>query len=105
MISHRDAADAMSAARNALLVLEWISSRAQDDQLVCTTAQVQDSVVASALRRAPSLPGIKDAILRALKDEAEAALVAAEKALGEYAQARDATSLLHPPGFSGIDGA
>ena len=103
MISHREAADAMSAARNALFVLEWISSRAQKELLFCSVALTPDSAVSIALHRAPSLPGIKDAILRALKDEAEAALVAAEKALGEYAQAHGATPLLHPPGFSGID--
>lgn len=104
MTSHADAAmRAVLKARDALTVLNWINNEAQKTVLVLIARAPTTDVLDRALHEAPSLPGVNECILRAMRDKAEAALIEADKVLRDYVHV-DA-SPAQPPGFSGIDGA
>ena len=97
------AARAVLKARDALTVLNWINNEAQKTVLVLITRAPMMDVLDRALREAPSLPGVNECILRAMRDKAEAALIEADKVLSAYVHVD--VSPAQPPGFSGIDGA
>ena len=97
------AADAMRAARNAFVVLDWVNNGVHKSGLVLDTTTPTVDALTAALRDAPSLPGVKEFILQAMKDKAEAALIEADKVLRDYVHVD--VSPAQPPGFSGIDGA
>ena len=105
MIKRSDAANALHAAGNAIIVLDWVNHEAARSNIVIgLTCATLDSL-AAAFERAPSLPGVKDSILQAMKNEAEDALIKAGKVLEEYSRLRGTTLPPSPPGFSGIDDA
>lgn len=98
-----DAADAMRAARSAFIVLEWVSGPANSSGLVLSPAHNASEVLTEAVRAAPYLPGVKEFILQAMRDSAEASLQQAYDVLSAHLQA-DLDPPTQPPGFSGIDG-
>ena len=116
------AARAVLKARDALTVLNWINNEAQETGLVLITRAPTTDVLNRALREAPSLPGVNECILRAMRDKAEAALIEAYDVLSAHLQAdldppaqppgpsgtdghHGVAAFAYPPGFSGIDGA